>query len=203
MADAAVANACWTDSEQMSLFEYLLGADVQVKHFKIFQKGPECVFKQVMKHKLLLWMSTHSPQFQASGDLFYGHFSPASCKGQFNRSPSIFKQILNFESVTGGGGDADLIDDPYEDSDDEEEYKEPQQRSDIQNKCISALGLISCRSDIQNERVNMRTLTMRRNTKKPQYRSDIQDEGKAYQTGLILPADTMGRGLNRERMKWR
>ena len=91
----------------------------------------------------------------------------------------------------------------YEDSDDEEEYKEPQQRSDIQNKCISALGLISCRSDIQNERVNMRTLTMRRNTKKPQYRSDIQDEGKAYQTGLILPADTMGRGLNRERMKWR
>ena len=124
MADAAVANACWTDSEQMSLFEYLLGADVQVKHFKIFQKGPECVFKQVMKHKLLLWMSTHSPQFQASGDLFYGHFSPASCKGQFNRSPSIFKQILDFESVTVGRGDADLIDGPYEDSDDEdaEEY---------------------------------------------------------------------------------
>ena len=70
-------------------------------------------------------MSTHPLQFQASRDLFHHCFSPASFKGQFNRSLSIFKQILDFETVTRGGGDADLIDDPDEDSADEdaEEYE--------------------------------------------------------------------------------
>ncbi|KAM6491438.1 hypothetical protein JOM56_013212 [Amanita muscaria] len=78
----------WADSEKTTLFEWLLGPDSDKLADKL-KVNPGRVFKK------------------AVDSVFNGKYNAASIKGQYERSLKTFGFILQLESFTGGGGDAD------------------------------------------------------------------------------------------------
>ncbi|KAG6883809.1 hypothetical protein C0992_007728, partial [Termitomyces sp. T32_za158] len=112
----------WTDDERTELFEYLMGPDADTRFAKLKVNATK-VFKT------------------AAEELFMGKYKNRheALKGQYERSLKIFSYILAYKGITGGGGDADEVNQ----SDQEDTREDLKERIEAARNRGSVVGSLS------------------------------------------------------------